>query len=125
MLIFVNKVKSSDGIIIVTPECNGCYPASLKNVVELLYDEWHTKPISICTVSAGAFGGALALVLLQFTLWEIGAWTVTNMFCVSNVAKTFDDMGNPSDAVATDKLADAFIKELLACVKINRQAAIV
>ena len=46
------------------------------------------------------------------------------MFCVSNVCKTFDDMGNPADKAATDKLADAFIKELLACVKINRHAAI-
>lgn len=124
VLDFANKVKSSDGIIIVTPEYNGGYPASLKNVVDLLYDEWHRKPISICTVSPGPFGGTQALVSLQFTLWKIGAWTVTNMFCVSNVAKTFDDLGNPADKAATDKLADAYLRELLECVKINKQAAI-
>ena len=124
VLDFASKVESSDGIIIVTPEYNGGYPASLKNMADLLYDEWHRKPISICTLSAGPFGGTQALILLQFTLWKIGAWTATNMFCVSNVAKTFDDMGNPSDKAETDKLADAFIKELLACVKINKQGAI-
>jgi NAD(P)H-dependent FMN reductase len=41
---FANKIKSSDGIIIVTPEYNGSFPASLKNAIDLLYDEWHGKP---------------------------------------------------------------------------------
>jgi NAD(P)H-dependent FMN reductase len=124
VLDFVGKIKASDGIIMVTPEYNGGYPASLKNVIDLLYEEWHRKPISICTVSAGAFGGTQALVALQFTLWKIGAWTVTNMFCVSNVAKTFDDMGNPADKLATDKLAGAYVKELLESISANKQAAI-
>ncbi len=124
VLDFAGKIKAADGIIIVTPEYNGGYPASLKNAVDLLYDEWHGKPISICTVSAGAFGGTQALMSLQFTLWKIGAWVVTNMFCVSNVATTFDDTGNPSDKAATDKLADAYIKELLQCVKVNKHAVI-
>ena len=121
---FANKVKSSDGIIIVTPEYNCGYPANLKNILDLLYYEWHGKPISVCTVSAGPFGVTQALVSLQFTLWKIGSWTVTNMFCVSNVAKTFDDKENPSDKAATDKLADAYIKELLEFVKATKQVAI-
>jgi NAD(P)H-dependent FMN reductase len=123
VLDFANKVKLADGIIIVTPEYNGSFPASLKNVVDLLYDEWHGKPICISTVSSGSFGGSQALVALQFTLWKIGAWTVTNMFPVPNVTRVFDDKGNPSDKAATDKLADAYIKELLECIRVNKQAA--
>ena len=123
MLDFANKVKLADGIIIVTPEYNGSIPASLKNVVDLLYDEWHGKPISISTVSAGSFGGSQALVALQFILWKIGAWTVTNMFPVPNVTKAFDDKGNPSDKEATNKLADVYVKELLECIRVNKQAA--
>lgn len=124
VLDFANKIKAADGIIIVTPEYNGGFPASLKNVVDLLYDEWHGKPISICTVSSGIFGGSQALVSLQFTLWKIGAWTVTNMFPVSNVEKTFDENGKALDKVTTDKLAAAYIGELLKCVKLNIQAVI-
>ena len=82
VLDFANKIKNTDGVIIVTPEYNGGFPASLKNVIDLLYDEWQGKPISICTVSSGIFGGSQALVSLQFILWKIGAWTVTNMFPV-------------------------------------------
>ena len=35
VLDFTNKVKSANGIIIVTPEYNGGFPASLKNVIDL------------------------------------------------------------------------------------------
>ena len=30
---FAGKIKSADGVIIITPEYNGGYPASIKNVV--------------------------------------------------------------------------------------------
>ena len=49
VLEFAEKIKSADGIIIVTPEYNGGYPASLKNAIDLLYEEWYHKPIAIST----------------------------------------------------------------------------
>jgi NAD(P)H-dependent FMN reductase len=113
VLDFAGKIRSADGIIIVTPEYNGGYPASLKNVIDLLYDEWHGKPISIATVSAGDFGGTQALVSLQFSLWKIGAWTVSNVFQVAKVEKAFDEMGNAIDKNTSDPLVDIFVKKLL------------
>src|SRR5882672_10337013 len=56
VIAFAEKIKSADGVIIVTPEYNGGYPASIKNVTDLLYDEWHRKPIAISTASNGPFG---------------------------------------------------------------------
>lgn len=120
VLEFADKIKLADGIIIVTPEYNGGFPASLKNAIDLLYDEWHGKPICISTVSAGTFGGSQTLVSLQFILWKIGAWTVTNMFPVPNVAKSFDNKGNALDKSATDKLAKVFLAELLESIEANK-----
>ena len=114
---FAEKIKSADGIIIVTPEYNGGYPASLKNVIDLLYDEWHRKPIAIATVSAGAFGGSQVITSLQFTLWKIRAWTVPAMFPVPNIDKSFDESGNAIDKEATDKRAKGFVSELLWCIE--------
>src|SRR5688572_27388145 len=54
---FAASVNNADGIIIITPEYNGGYPASLKNAVDLLYNEWQNKPVAIVTVSDGPFGG--------------------------------------------------------------------
>lgn len=113
MLSFANEVTIADGIIIVTPEYNGGYPASLKNVIDLLYAEWKRKPIAIATVSAGAFAGTQVITSLQFSLWKIGALTVPAMFPVATVEKSFDENGVPADAAATNKRAESFIKELI------------
>lgn len=117
MLEFVQKIKSSDGIIIVTPEYNGGYPPALKNIVDFLYVEWHRKPIAISTVSDGVFGGTQVITSIQFTLWKIRAWTVPAMFPVPKVDELFDEEGNPTDREAMDKRADVFTKELLWCIK--------
>ncbi len=122
VLDFAEKINKAEGIIIVTPEYNGSFPASLKNAIDLLYDEWHNKPISISTVSSGIFGGTQALVALQFILWKIGALTVTNMFPVPNVAKTFDENGMALQKTETDKLTEIFLAELLESIETNKKA---
>lgn len=123
VLAFAEKIKSSDGIVIVTPEYNGGYPASLKNVIDLLYAEWFRKPIAISTVSDGSFGGTQVITSLQFTLWKIKAWTVPAMFPVPNVVTSFDEYGSPSDKASTDKRAKVFLDELLWCMKAREKMA--
>lgn len=113
MLSFAEEVEKADGIIVVTPEYNGGYPASLKNAIDLLYVEWKRKPIAIATVSAGAFAGTQVITSIQFSLWKIGALTVPAMFPVATVEKTFDENGTPSEKEATDKRASVFVKELI------------
>ncbi|HUW93424.1 MAG TPA: NADPH-dependent FMN reductase [Bacteroidales bacterium] len=114
---FAEKVRHADGVIIVTPEYNGGYPACLKNVVDLLTDEWHKKPVAISTVSEGNFGGVQLITSLQFVLWKMKAWTVNAMFPVSRVSETFDENGIPADKEATDKRASGFVSELLWCIE--------
>jgi NAD(P)H-dependent FMN reductase len=117
MLDISNRVKSADGIIIVTPEYNGGYPAALKNVVDLLYDEWHRKPIALAAVSDGDFGGTQVITSLQFSLWKIRAWVVPARFHVQNVDESYDEKGVPADKAATEKRTKGFISELLWCIE--------
>jgi NAD(P)H-dependent FMN reductase len=121
VLSFAEKIKKADGVIIVTPEYNGGYPASLKNIVDLLYNEWYRKPIAICTVSSGAFAGTQVITSLQFTLWKIRAWVVPAMFPVPQVAETFNEQGEPNDKATIHKRADIFIKELVWCIEAKRR----
>lgn len=114
---FASRIRAADGVIIVTPEYNGGYPASIKNVVDLLYDEWRRKPVAISTVSDGPFGGAQVITSLQFSLWKIRAWTVPAMFPVIKVNEAFDENGIPSDRKAADKRAARFVSELLWCIE--------
>jgi NAD(P)H-dependent FMN reductase len=116
---FASKIKSSEGIIIVAPVYNGSIPGSLKNVIDLLYEEWHHKPIAISTVSSGAFGGSQALITLQFVLWKMHAWTVPAMLPIANVTEVFDDEGVALNPKVSNKQAHIFIGELLWCVEAN------
>jgi NAD(P)H-dependent FMN reductase len=118
---FAEKIKTSDGIIIVTPEYNGGFPASLKNVIDLLYAEWERKPIGISTVSEGEYAGSQALIFLQFVLWKIKAYTIPATFPIAKVQEQFDDLGNAVHKAETDELASAFIKELLWSIKLIKK----
>ena len=113
---FADKVSKADGVIIVTPEYNGGYPASIKNVIDLLYEEWHHKPIAIATVSDGIFGGTQVITSLLFTLWKMHAWVIPAMFPASNVEANFTETGHALKE-ATNERAAIFVKEFFWCIQ--------
>lgn len=117
---FAEKIKSADGVLIVTPEYNGGYPASLKNAVDLLGDEWKHKPVAISTVSDGGFGGMNVITSIQYSLWKLHALTVPVLFPVPKVGDSYDEKGNPSDKVGSEKRAKIFIDELIGCIETKK-----
>jgi NAD(P)H-dependent FMN reductase len=118
---FAQTISDADGVIIVTPEYNSGYPASLKNAIDLLIDEWYRKPVAISTVSGGAFGGSQVIMPLQFALWKLKAWTVPAMFPVPQVQESFDEGGVPKDEAATKKRSDKFLEELFYSIEAARK----
>lgn len=114
--VFASQIQAADGVLIVTPEYNGGYPASLKNVLDLLYDEWHRKPVAIVTVSDGVFGGMQVITSLQFVLWKIRAFTVPAMFPVPSVLEQFKEDGTPVQPATINRRAQKFCDELVWCI---------
>jgi NAD(P)H-dependent FMN reductase len=121
MIDFAEKIKSADGVLIISPEYNGGSPASLKNAIDLLTDEWHRKPVAFVTVSDGNFGGTQAIISLQFTLWKLGALTVPATMRLPNIISTFDENGVPADIQGINKRGNAFIKELLRQIEAKKR----
>ena len=119
MLRFSEQIKNSDGVIIVTPEYNGGMPGSLKNAIDLLYDEWFKKPIAIATASDGDFGGTQVIYSLLFSLWKIRAWVVPFRFPIPRVQDAFDENGIHADKASMDKRTKTLINELLWCIEAN------
>lgn len=115
------RVNRAKGVIIVTPEYNGGYPASLKNVIDFMYKEWLRKPIALAAVSDGQFGGTQVVQSLQFVLWKIGAWTVPARFHASFADKSYDEHGVPADKELSEKMAGMFVDELLWCMEAKRR----
>jgi NAD(P)H-dependent FMN reductase len=111
-LLFSEKINSADIVIVVFPEYNGGYSASIKNAIDLLYNEWYHKPVGLVSVSSGGFAGVNALALLQSIFLKIKAVPAAT-FPVPVVQNSFDEKGNAINKEATDKKAAAFMKELL------------
>ncbi len=110
--LFSEKIIAADAVIIVSPEYNGGYPASIKNAIDLLVKEWYHKPVGLVSVSSGGFGGVNGMALLQSVLTKIKAVPVA-AFPVPKVEESFDEGGNAKDKEAADKRASAFMKEVL------------
>lgn len=119
VLEFAEKIIKADGVIIVTPEYNGGYPASLKNVIDLLYKEWHHKPLAVAACSDGPFGGTQVITSLAFTFWKIGAWLVPGKFHASKITEAYDENGKPANKQASDKAAAGFLKELIWAIDLS------
>lgn len=120
VLEFSQKVKNADGVLIVTPEYNGGYPASLKNVVDLLYPEWQRKPIGISMVSNGVFGGTQVITSLLFSLWKIHANVIPAMFPCPQAQHVFEEDGSIKDP-GLDGRAAPFLKELFRAIEANKR----
>lgn len=121
MIQYSEAVQKSDAVIIVTPEYNGGYPASLKNAIDLLYPEWYKKPVAVATVSDGNFGGTQVIYSLQFSLWKMRAWVVPARFPVPNVDKAYSESGLPSNPERSNQKAEALFGELEWAVEAKRR----
>jgi NAD(P)H-dependent FMN reductase len=121
VLQFARKIVAADGVIVVTPEYNGGYPAALKNAVDLLYPEWKRKPVGIATVSAGSFGGSQVGTSLSFTFLKIGALVTPAVYRVPTVQKAYDEQGVPADKEATARRAKTFLDEFFWLVEAKKR----
>ncbi|MCB0763481.1 MAG: NAD(P)H-dependent oxidoreductase [Flavobacteriales bacterium] len=110
---FAERIRKADGVIIVTPEYNGSFPASLKNVIDLLTDEWKGRPVSICTASGGMFAGTQVMVELLFPLWKIKAWVVPSSMQVPKVQEVFGPDGSIlQDPEGWERRTKVFLNDL-------------
>jgi len=113
VLQFCSKLGQADGLLIVTPEYKGGYPGVLKNALDYLEPQaLRYKPIGICTVSSGGFGGLNCLTQLQLVCLALGGLPIPDKLPVSNVQELFDEMGNLRNSTFKAKL-ESFIKELV------------
>lgn len=64
------EIASHDAFIFVSPQYNGGYPASLKNAIDYLFNEWKGKPTMIVTY--GGRGGGLCGAQIEGVMTLMG-----------------------------------------------------
>ena len=90
------RIFGAEAIILVSPEYNGSYSPSLKNLLDH-FPKQHHKIFGIATASPGALGGIRAtqqMLLLVSALFGIAS---PYLLIVPGVDKKFDKFGNLLD----------------------------
>ncbi|MFT3903956.1 MAG: NAD(P)H-dependent oxidoreductase [Niabella sp.] len=105
------RMFAADAFIWVSPEYNGSYSPTFKNLLDHFPKQLH-KPVGIVTASNGNLGGMRAaqqLILLSAGLFCIAC---PQLLIVPAVDKKFDAEGNITDA-AFEQSIHNFISEFL------------
>ncbi|WP_049566973.1 NADPH-dependent FMN reductase [Streptomyces sp. SBT349] len=53
---FSASVDRAEAFVVVTPEYNRSFPASLKQAIDYAYDEWQTKPVGFVSYGTRSLG---------------------------------------------------------------------
>ena len=96
-----DKIRQGDGYVFLTPQYNWGYPASLKNALDHLYDEWQGKRAAI--VSYGHRGGVRAADQLRQVLTGLHmvlTETSTNLFLHHDMLDGDKRLADPANAFA-------------------------
>ncbi len=72
------QLADADAFVVVTPEYNSSFPASLKLAIDWFYDEWAGKPVTFVAYGRES-GGQLAVAQLRGVFAECNAVTIRNI----------------------------------------------
>ena len=101
-------VKQADALIMVVPEYNHSFPGEFKILLDSLFKEYLKKPVGLCAVSNGAFGGArLAEQLMSVFNYLQMVWVGPPVY-FPKVAELFDEAGEIKDEGYQEKLKKLF-----------------
>lgn len=120
VLDFASRITDADGIAVVSPVYNTSYPAALKNVIDLLVDEWNLKPLLIGSVTAGATAGITTAQQLQALFLKMGARVAAPTFTIINVGSEFSMEGAPAEPQRVERHFKTPVAEFMWLVEKSR-----
>jgi NAD(P)H-dependent FMN reductase len=89
------RLTAADAFIIVTPEYNHSYPASVKALIDWHFTQWTAKPVAFVSYG-GVAGGRHAVLHLENVLTELHAVTIRDGLSFPSYFTGWQD-GNPLD----------------------------
>ncbi|MER7896480.1 NAD(P)H-dependent oxidoreductase [Streptomyces sp. NPDC096046] len=69
------RLEAADAFVVVTPEHNQTFPASLKNAIDRYDAEWHAKPVGLLSYG-GSSSGLCAVAALRQVFGDVHAVAV-------------------------------------------------
>jgi NAD(P)H-dependent FMN reductase len=107
---FTGLVGDADAFVIVTPEYNRSFPASLKQAIDFAYDEWQAKPVGFVSYGSGS-DGLYAVEALRTVFTELQAVSVRNGVGFNLLDGSFEH-GEPAFPERATKAASTMLDQL-------------
>lgn len=98
-------VAEADALVILTPEYNHSFPATIKNALDYLHAEWRDKALGLIGYG-GVSGGRNAVAALSTVTDALGLVPVEPVALVKAMASVVDGefLGSAEDTAAVDTL---------------------
>ena len=116
---FINRLKTFDGIVVVSPEYNGCLPPLLKNTIDWTstvstdYIKGAVWGLASCT--PGPMSGIMCMRQMQFIFTRLGGDVLPVQVGCGNASKAFNERGDlvaqPTSDMA-DKMRDMMLERI-------------
>ncbi|MEV8312577.1 NAD(P)H-dependent oxidoreductase [Streptomyces sp. NPDC059900] len=105
------KLAAADAFVVLTPEYNHSYPASLKSLIDWHNAEWQAKPLAFVSYG-GLSGGLRAVEHLRPVFAELHTMTIRETVSFHNAGALFADDGTHKDPAAANAAAKSMLDQL-------------
>jgi len=100
------RLDRADAFVVITPEYNHSYPASLKSLIDWHYTQWQAKPVAFVSYG-GLAGGLRSVEHLRPVFSELHAVTIRETISFHSPWDKFAEDGSLLDAEAGAAAAGA------------------
>lgn len=105
------RLERADAFVVITPEYNHSYPASLKNLIDWHFTQWQAKPVALVSYG-GQSGGRHAVEHLRHVFAELHAMTLRDTISITRYPDLFGPDGRLLDPTELDAAAKALLTQL-------------
>ena len=122
---YADRVDRADAFVVVTPEYNHSYPASLKQAIDVLNAPWRRKPVGFVAYG-GLSGGLRAVEHLRTVFAELHATTIRETVSLHRYSELFDEAGGLRDPTGPAGAAKVMLDDLVwwaSALRTAREAA--
>jgi len=109
---YLERVDRAECYVVVTPEYNHSYPASLKHAIDLAGAEWQRKPVAFVSYG-GISGGLRAVEHLRQVFAELRTVTIRDTVSFSGPWSLFDADGRLVDAAMAEMATTTMLDDLV------------
>jgi NAD(P)H-dependent FMN reductase len=106
------RVAAADAFAFVIPEYNFGLPATLKNAIDFLHNEWHYKPVGLVSYG-GVSAGTRSAQMIKQVVTALKMYPLFESVSIPFVTRFIDDDGLVRANEVMEQAAETMLDELL------------